>query len=172
VNKLCSDLVELQGTPLYFCFLISLIVRLTVSPCLVCRFVLTECDFIITIIVIDLEIIHCEFGGGDGFVACTKLCLTVLFYTSVYIYIVHPLFLVAEVKFLFTVILYYRFNEFGADGGPAAKALRPKFDAFTHRVHSQVGFQVPPIDVSLPSLSIICVFLWKIRSIYHVFISK
>jgi len=78
--------VELQGTPLYFCFLISLIVRLTVSPCLVCRFVLTECDFIITIIVIDLEIIHCEFGGGDGFVACTKLCLTVLFYTSVYIY--------------------------------------------------------------------------------------
>jgi len=77
--------------------------------------------------------------------------------------VVHALFFVAEVKFLFySVVLYYRFNEFGVDGGPAAKALRPKFDAFTHRVHSQVGFQLPQIDVSFPSFSIMCIFSGKL----------
>jgi len=42
----------------------------------------------------------------------------------------------------------YRFNAYGVDGGPAAKALRPKFDAFAHQVHSRVAFQLPDIDVS------------------------
>lgn len=46
-------------------------------------------------------------------------------------------------------VLHHRFNDFGVDGGPAAKALRPKFDTFVNRVHSQVGFQLPEIDVSV-----------------------
>ncbi|KAG2405887.1 uncharacterized protein HKW66_Vig0051420 [Vigna angularis] len=40
-----------------------------------------------------------------------------------------------------------RFNAYGVDGGPAAKALRPKFDAFAQQVHSRVGFQLPDIDL-------------------------
>lgn len=53
-------------------------------------------------------------------------------------------------KFLAYVscFLSYRYNEFGVDGGPSAKALKPKFDTFAHRIHSQVGFQIPEIDVS------------------------
>ncbi|XP_014512084.1 uncharacterized protein LOC106770793 [Vigna radiata var. radiata] len=50
---------------------------------------------------------------------------------------------------VFILSAYQEFNEFGLDGGPAAKALRPKFDAFTHRVHSQVGFQLPQIDMKI-----------------------
>ncbi|KAL2323463.1 hypothetical protein Fmac_027842 [Flemingia macrophylla] len=34
---------------------------------------------------------------------------------------------------LFILSAYQEFNEYGVDGGPEAKALRPKFDAFTHR---------------------------------------
>ncbi|KAF7818409.1 putative HR-like lesion-inducing protein precursor [Senna tora] len=48
---------------------------------------------------------------------------------------------------VFILSAYQEFNEYGTDGGPAAKALRPKFDAFTHRVNSQVGFQLPEIDI-------------------------
>ncbi|RDX65152.1 hypothetical protein CR513_56216 [Mucuna pruriens] len=50
---------------------------------------------------------------------------------------------------VFILSAYQEFNEFGVDGGPAAKALRPKFDAFTDRVHSQVGFQLPAIDTKI-----------------------
>ncbi|XP_028758336.1 uncharacterized protein LOC114735170 [Neltuma alba] len=48
---------------------------------------------------------------------------------------------------VFILAAYQEFNEYGVDGGPAAKALRPKFDAFTHRVHSHAGFQLPEIDI-------------------------
>ncbi|OIW11268.1 hypothetical protein TanjilG_28359 [Lupinus angustifolius] len=48
---------------------------------------------------------------------------------------------------LFILSAYQQFNEYGVDGGPAAKALRPKFDAFRYRVHSQVGVQLPEIDI-------------------------
>ncbi|XP_058729405.1 filament-like plant protein 3 [Vicia villosa] len=40
-----------------------------------------------------------------------------------------------------------RFHDYGVDGGPAAKAIRPKFDAFISKVDSHVGFQLPQIDV-------------------------
>ncbi|KAF1866626.1 hypothetical protein Lal_00018010 [Lupinus albus] len=43
-----------------------------------------------------------------------------------------------------------KFNEYGVDGGPAAKALTPKFDALRHRVHSQVGVQLPQFDAIGP----------------------
>ncbi|KAK7270328.1 hypothetical protein RIF29_23390 [Crotalaria pallida] len=48
---------------------------------------------------------------------------------------------------VFILSAYQEFHEYGVDGGPSAKALKPKFDAFAHRVHSQVGFQLPEIDI-------------------------
>ncbi|KAK7336850.1 hypothetical protein VNO77_17400 [Canavalia gladiata] len=48
---------------------------------------------------------------------------------------------------VFILSAYQDFNAYGVGGGPAAKALRPKFDAFIHQVHSQVGFQLPEIDM-------------------------
>lgn len=43
--------------------------------------------------------------------------------------------------------IFCRFNEFGVDGGPAAKQLKPKFNVFLKHVASQTGFQVPHIEV-------------------------
>jgi len=40
-----------------------------------------------------------------------------------------------------------RFSEFGVDGGPAAKSLRPKFDVFSRHVSAQTGLQVPDVEV-------------------------
>ncbi|BAT85520.1 hypothetical protein LR48_Vigan50s009300 [Vigna angularis] len=48
---------------------------------------------------------------------------------------------------VFILSAYQEFNAYGVDGGPAAKALRPKFDAFAQQVHSRVGFQLPDIDM-------------------------
>ncbi|KAL1351632.1 hypothetical protein HN51_015527 [Arachis hypogaea] len=48
---------------------------------------------------------------------------------------------------VFILSAYQQFNEYGVDGGPAAKALRPKIDTFIYRVQSQVGIQLPEIDV-------------------------
>lgn len=53
----------------------------------------------------------------------------------------------------------YRFNEYGVDGGPAAKALGPKFDVFTKRVQSHVAIQVPDIEVRI----CVCVFVRVMR---------
>lgn len=43
----------------------------------------------------------------------------------------------------FTIVTIYRFNEFGADGGPAAKFLRPKLDVFSNHLSTHTGVQVP-----------------------------
>ncbi|XP_027352190.1 uncharacterized protein LOC113863019 isoform X1 [Abrus precatorius] len=48
---------------------------------------------------------------------------------------------------VFILSAYQEFSEYGVDGGPAAKALRPKFDDFMHQVHSQFGFHFPEIDI-------------------------
>ncbi|MED6199525.1 hypothetical protein PIB30_076731 [Stylosanthes scabra] len=48
---------------------------------------------------------------------------------------------------VFILSAYQQFNEYGVDGGPAAKALRPKIDNLVYRVQSQVGVQLPEIDV-------------------------
>ncbi|OVA02438.1 HR-like lesion-inducer [Macleaya cordata] len=48
---------------------------------------------------------------------------------------------------VFILSAYQEFNEFGVDGGPAAKALRPKFDAFTHHVTHNLGVQVPEVEI-------------------------
>lgn len=43
----------------------------------------------------------------------------------------------------FTIVTIYRFNEFGVDGGPAAKFLRPKLDVFSNHLSTHTGVQVP-----------------------------
>ncbi|KAJ4954500.1 hypothetical protein NE237_011283 [Protea cynaroides] len=48
---------------------------------------------------------------------------------------------------VFILSAWQEFNEFGTDGGPAAKVLRPKYDVFTGHVSSQIGVQVPEIEL-------------------------
>uniref|UniRef100_A0ACD5V144 Uncharacterized protein n=1 Tax=Avena sativa TaxID=4498 RepID=A0ACD5V144_AVESA len=40
-----------------------------------------------------------------------------------------------------------RFSEFGSDGGPAAKSLKPKFNQFVKQVSANIGMSVPHIDI-------------------------
>ncbi|RWW23736.1 hypothetical protein GW17_00011999 [Ensete ventricosum] len=40
-----------------------------------------------------------------------------------------------------------RFIEFGVDGGPAAKALKPKFNLFMRHASSRIGFEVPHVEM-------------------------
>ena len=44
-----------------------------------------------------------------------------------------------------------RFNEFGTDGGPAAKELIPKMYTLRRNVSARFGFDLPVIDVSFSS---------------------
>lgn len=50
-----------------------------------------------------------------------------------------------------SIVLGYgcRFNEFGADGGPAAKALQPKFNVFVKNISAHLGVAVPHIEVRI-----------------------
>ncbi|PIA45337.1 hypothetical protein AQUCO_01700700v1 [Aquilegia coerulea] len=52
-----------------------------------------------------------------------------------------------RVLFASVFILSAWFNDFGVDGGPAAKALRPKFDVLTGHLTSHLGIQVPGIEI-------------------------
>ncbi|XP_015582816.1 uncharacterized protein LOC8277486 isoform X1 [Ricinus communis] len=47
----------------------------------------------------------------------------------------------------FILSAYQEFNEFGLNGGPAMKTLKPKFDVFTNHVHSHVGVQLSEIEI-------------------------
>ncbi|RLM74057.1 uncharacterized protein C2845_PM15G02700 [Panicum miliaceum] len=48
---------------------------------------------------------------------------------------------------LFLLSAYQEFIEFGNDGGPAAKALKPKFNLFIKQVSKNTGLGVPHIDI-------------------------
>lgn len=48
---------------------------------------------------------------------------------------------------VFVLSVYQEFNEFGVDGGPAAKLLRPKFNAFSKHVAAQTGFKLPHVEM-------------------------
>jgi hypothetical protein len=50
---------------------------------------------------------------------------------------------------LFLLSAYQEFIEFGNDGGPAAKALKPKFNLFIKQVSKNTGLGVPHIDVGM-----------------------
>lgn len=54
---------------------------------------------------------------------------------------------------LYAFFFFYRFNEYGVDGGPAAKALKPKFDVFTSHFNSHTGLQFPEIEVRISLFS-------------------
>uniref|UniRef100_A0ACD5UXA7 Uncharacterized protein n=1 Tax=Avena sativa TaxID=4498 RepID=A0ACD5UXA7_AVESA len=48
---------------------------------------------------------------------------------------------------IFLLSAYQEFSEFGSDGGPAAKSLKPKFNIFVKQVSSNIGMAVPHIDI-------------------------
>lgn len=43
---------------------------------------------------------------------------------------------------------FYRFNDFGVDGGPAAKELSPKLDLAKGHLSSRLGVTLPKIEVN------------------------
>ncbi|PON98720.1 HR-like lesion-inducer [Trema orientale] len=47
---------------------------------------------------------------------------------------------------LFILSAWQAFNEFGVDGGPAAKELVPKFTAFKENLSAKLGVALPNID--------------------------
>ncbi|EYU32537.1 hypothetical protein ABFS82_14G024300 [Erythranthe guttata] len=48
---------------------------------------------------------------------------------------------------VFILSAYQEFNEFGVDGGPAAKLLKPKINVLSKHVAAQTGFQVPHVEM-------------------------
>ncbi|PHU18949.1 hypothetical protein BC332_10100 [Capsicum chinense] len=48
---------------------------------------------------------------------------------------------------VFVFSAYQEFNDFGVDGGPAAKALKPKFDVLSKHIATHTGFQVPHVEM-------------------------
>ncbi|KAF5203017.1 Hr-like lesion-inducing protein-like protein [Thalictrum thalictroides] len=48
---------------------------------------------------------------------------------------------------VFIISAWQQFNEFGVDGGPSAKALKPKFHVVTNHVSSIFGVEVPEIEI-------------------------
>lgn len=56
---------------------------------------------------------------------------------------------VGRVLFVSVFILsaWQEFNDFGTDGGPAARALRPKFNAFSKNVLSHTGAKLPQVEM-------------------------
>ncbi|XP_062225249.1 uncharacterized protein LOC133923948 [Phragmites australis] len=48
---------------------------------------------------------------------------------------------------LFLLSAYQESIEFGADGGPAAKTLKPKFNLFVKQVSKNTGLVLPHIDM-------------------------
>ncbi|PKA58787.1 hypothetical protein AXF42_Ash000880 [Apostasia shenzhenica] len=48
---------------------------------------------------------------------------------------------------VFLLSAYKEFSEYGTEGGPAAKSLRPKYDMFIRHVTSILGIHVPNIEV-------------------------
>ncbi|KAJ0769937.1 putative HR-like lesion-inducer [Helianthus debilis subsp. tardiflorus] len=48
---------------------------------------------------------------------------------------------------VFVLSAWQEFNEFGVDGGSAAKALKPKFNVFSKHLTTHTGFQVPAFEI-------------------------
>lgn len=55
-------------------------------------------------------------------------------------------------------VVVYRFNDFGVDGGSAAKALKPKFNVLSKHVATHTGFEVPHVEVIIFFLLIILIW--------------
>ncbi|XP_024962441.1 uncharacterized protein LOC112502690 [Cynara cardunculus var. scolymus] len=50
---------------------------------------------------------------------------------------------------VFVLSAWQEFNEFGNDGGSAAKTLVPKFSVFSKHVTAHTGFQVPEFEIKI-----------------------
>ncbi|XP_065861771.1 uncharacterized protein [Euphorbia lathyris] len=50
---------------------------------------------------------------------------------------------------IFILSAWQEFNEFGTDGGSAAKSLKPKLDVFSGHVSTHTGFQLPPFELKV-----------------------
>jgi len=50
---------------------------------------------------------------------------------------------------VFILSAWQEFNEFGVDGGPAAKSLGPKFHVFQKHVSTNTGLQVPDLEMKI-----------------------
>ncbi|CAK9165457.1 unnamed protein product [Ilex paraguariensis] len=48
---------------------------------------------------------------------------------------------------VFVLSAWQEFNEFGVDGGPVVKYLRPKFNVFSNHVLIHTGQQVPDFEI-------------------------
>ncbi|XP_047335679.1 uncharacterized protein LOC124939222 [Impatiens glandulifera] len=48
---------------------------------------------------------------------------------------------------VFILSAWQEFNEFGVNGGPAAKALKPKFNVFSNHVTTHSGIVVPELEI-------------------------
>ncbi|KAL4385993.1 hypothetical protein GQ457_09G020490 [Hibiscus cannabinus] len=48
---------------------------------------------------------------------------------------------------VFILSAWQEFNEFGVDGGPAAKALKPKFNVLSKSLTSHTGLELPEFDI-------------------------
>ncbi|OMO95511.1 HR-like lesion-inducer [Corchorus olitorius] len=48
---------------------------------------------------------------------------------------------------VFILSAWQEFNELGDNGGPAAEALKPKFNQFSKHVFTHTGFQVPEFNI-------------------------
>ncbi|KAK9051722.1 hypothetical protein SSX86_028350 [Deinandra increscens subsp. villosa] len=49
----------------------------------------------------------------------------------------------------FVLTAWQEFNEFGIDGGPAAKTLLPKFNKFSKHFTTHTSFQVPELEMKV-----------------------
>ncbi|XP_048333207.1 uncharacterized protein LOC125423384 [Ziziphus jujuba] len=79
---------------------------------------------------------------------------------------------VGRVLFVSVFILsaWQEFNEFGTDGGPAAKALKPKFHVFSSHLSTQTGFKVPEVEIKY--LVAAALALKGIGSLFFIFDSS
>ncbi|CAM0908408.1 unnamed protein product [Alopecurus aequalis] len=48
---------------------------------------------------------------------------------------------------IFLLSAYQEFSEFGSDGGPAARYLKPKFNRFVNQVSANIGTTAPHINI-------------------------
>ncbi|KAF4378381.1 hypothetical protein CsatB_026403 [Cannabis sativa] len=48
---------------------------------------------------------------------------------------------------VFVLSAWQEFNDFGTDGGPAAKSLTPKFHAFSSHLSTHTGVKAPEVEI-------------------------
>ncbi|KAK4733074.1 hypothetical protein R3W88_007335 [Solanum pinnatisectum] len=68
---------------------------------------------------------------------------------------------------VFVLSAYQEFNDFGVDGGSAAKALKPKFDVLSKHVATHTGFEV--LHVEMKHLILGALIMKSLGSLLFVF---